>query len=160
MDGGTGKVYAGQAALVAPELTGNFHRLMGWADGIRQLRVRVNADTPADAHRGRDFGAEGIGLCRTEHMFFEGDRINAMREMILAQDAAGRKRALAKLLPMQRADFEGIFRAMEGYPGHHPAAGSAAARVPAQGAGGDRGAGPRDGQDRRGGPPRHRALPR
>jgi pyruvate,orthophosphate dikinase len=78
--------------------------------------VRVNADTPADAHRGRDFGAEGIGLCRTEHMFFEGDRLSAMREMILAQDSDGRKRALAKLLPMQRSDFESIFRAMEGYP--------------------------------------------
>jgi len=83
---------------------------------MRVLRVRVNADTPADAHRGRDFGAEGIGLCRTEHMFFEGDRISAMREMILARDREGRERALAKLLPMQRNDFEGIFRAMEGYP--------------------------------------------
>jgi len=78
--------------------------------------VRVNADTPADAHRGRDFGAEGIGLCRTEHMFFEGDRLIAMREMILAQNSEGRKKALAKLLPMQRGDFEAIFRAMEGYP--------------------------------------------
>ena len=89
---------------------------MNWADEIRHLRVRVNADTPADAQRGRDFGAEGIGLCRTEHMFFEGERISAMREMILASDGAGRKKALAKLLPMQRTDFEGIFRAMEGYP--------------------------------------------
>jgi pyruvate,orthophosphate dikinase len=89
---------------------------MGWADSRRHLRVRVNADTPADAHRGRDFGAEGIGLCRTEHMFFEGDRIAPMREMILASDEAGRERALAKLLPMQRTDFEGIFRAMEGFP--------------------------------------------
>jgi pyruvate,orthophosphate dikinase len=89
---------------------------MQWADKVRHLRVRVNADTPADAHRGRDFGAEGIGLCRTEHMFFEGDRLVAMREMILAQDTDGRKRALAKLLPMQRSDFEGIFRAMEGFP--------------------------------------------
>src|SRR4026209_417506 len=89
---------------------------MGWAAGMRHLRVRVNADTPADAHRGRDFGAEGIGLCRTEHMFFEGDRIAPMREMILASDEAGRERALAKLLPMQRTDFEGIFRAMEGFP--------------------------------------------
>ena len=116
VDGATGKVYAGKAALVTPELSGNFNRVMKWADKIRHLRVRVNADTPADAHRGRDFGAEGIGLCRTEHMFFEGDRINAMREMILATDEAGRKKALAKLLPMQRSDFEGIFRAMEGYP--------------------------------------------
>ncbi len=116
VDGGTGKVFAGQAALKTPELSGDFLRLMQWADRIRQLRVRVNADTPADAHRGRDFGAEGIGLCRTEHMFFDGDRIIAMREMIVAQDAKGRERALAKVLPMQRADFEAIFRAMEGFP--------------------------------------------
>jgi pyruvate,orthophosphate dikinase len=116
LDGSTGKVYHGRARLVSPELGGHFLRLMGWADRVRHLRVRVNADTPADAHRGRDFGAEGIGLCRTEHMFFEGDRINAMREMILAQDEAGRRRALAKILPMQRGDFEGIFRAMDGHP--------------------------------------------
>jgi len=116
VDGGTGRVFAGQAALRTPELSGDFLRLMQWADRIRQLRVRVNADTPADAHRGRDFGAEGIGLCRTEHMFFDGDRLLAMREMIVAPDAEGRKRALAKLLPMQRADFEAIFRAMEGFP--------------------------------------------
>ncbi len=116
LDGGTGRVFAGQARLIEPRLGEHFKRLMGWADSMRQLRVRVNADTPADAHRGRDFGAEGIGLCRTEHMFFEGDRILAMREMILAPDEAGRRRALAKLLPMQRADFEAIFRAMEGYP--------------------------------------------
>jgi len=116
LDGATGRVLAGRAALVTPELSGNFTKLLAWADGFRHLRVRVNADTPADAHRGRDFGAEGIGLCRTEHMFFEGERLGAMREMILAQDEAGRKRALAKLLPMQRADFEGIFRAMEGFP--------------------------------------------
>jgi pyruvate, orthophosphate dikinase len=116
VDGSTGKVFAGQAALIPPELSGNFNRVMGWADRIMQLRVRVNADTPADAHRGRDFGAEGIGLCRTEHMFFSGDRLVGMREMIVAQDVAGRQRALAKLLPMQRGDFEAIFRAMEGYP--------------------------------------------
>jgi pyruvate,orthophosphate dikinase len=116
VDGGTGKVFAGRAALIDPEPGGNFRRLMEWADQVRQLRVRVNADTPADAHRGRDFGAEGIGLCRTEHMFFEGDRLTAMREMIVAQDPEGRRRALAKLLPMQRADFEAIFRAMEGFP--------------------------------------------
>jgi pyruvate,orthophosphate dikinase len=116
IDGGSGRVFAGQANLVPPELSGNFTRLMLWADKMRHLRVRVNADTPADAHRGRDFGAEGIGLCRTEHMFFEGDRLIAMREMILAQDGEGRKKALAKLLPMQRGDFEAIFRAMEGYP--------------------------------------------
>jgi pyruvate,orthophosphate dikinase len=116
VDGSSGKVFAGQAALIAPELSGNFLRVMQWADRIRQLRVRVNADTPADAHRGRDFGAEGIGLCRTEHMFFDGERLSAMREMIVAQDTPGRQQALAKLLPMQRADFEAIFRAMEGFP--------------------------------------------
>ncbi|MFL5495309.1 MAG: pyruvate, phosphate dikinase [Gemmatimonadales bacterium] len=116
VDGGTGKVFAGQTALVTPELGGDFLRLMQWADRIGQLRVRVNADTPADAHRGRDFGAEGIGLCRTEHMFFDGDRLTAMREMIVAQDHQGRERALSKLLPMQRSDFEAIFRAMEGFP--------------------------------------------
>ncbi len=115
VDGSTGKVFAGQAALRTPELSGDFLRLMQGADRIRQLRVRVNADTPADAHRGRDFGAEGIGLCRPEHMFFDGERLTAMREMIVAQDTAGRQRALAKLLPMQRADFEAIFRAMEGF---------------------------------------------
>jgi pyruvate, orthophosphate dikinase len=116
VDGTSGRVFAGRTRLMAPELSGHFARLMGWADGRRHLRVRVNADTPADAHRGRDFGAEGIGLCRTEHMFFEGDRITPMREMILASDEEGRQRALAKLLPMQRTDFEGIFRAMEGFP--------------------------------------------
>jgi pyruvate,orthophosphate dikinase len=116
VDGSSGKVFAGQAALIAPELSGNFNRVMGWADRIMQLRVRVNADTPADAHRGRDFGAEGIGLCRTEHMFFTDDRLVVMREMIVAQTTEGRQRALAKLLPMQRGDFEAIFRAMEGYP--------------------------------------------
>ena len=116
LDGGTGRVLAGRAALVAPEVSGNFDRVLGWADKVRTLRIRVNADTPADAHRGRDFGAEGIGLCRTEHMFFEGDRLSAMREMIVASDDEGRKKALARLLPMQRGDFEGIFRAMEGYP--------------------------------------------
>ncbi|MEK6688778.1 MAG: pyruvate, phosphate dikinase [Gemmatimonadota bacterium] len=116
VDGSTGRIFAGRAELITPSVGKDFTRLLGWADQFRHLRVRVNADTPADAHRGRDFGAEGIGLCRTEHMFFEGDRIGAMREMILAADEAGRRKALAKLLPMQRADFEGIFRAMEGFP--------------------------------------------
>jgi pyruvate, orthophosphate dikinase len=116
IDGGSGKVYLGKAELKTAQLSGNFNRLMEWADKLRHIRVRVNADTPADAHRGRDFGAEGIGLCRTEHMFFEGDRLLAMREMILAQDHEGRKKALTKLLPMQRGDFEAIFRAMEGFP--------------------------------------------
>src|SRR5690606_39021401 len=98
------------------ELDTYYTTLMGWADRIRPMRVRVNADTPADAHRGRDFGAEGIGLCRTEHMFFEGDRLIAMRQMILATNIEDREKALARLLPMQRGDFEAIFRAMEGYP--------------------------------------------
>ncbi len=116
LDGSTGTVYVGQAKLLAPVPGAHYQRLMGWADRIRPMKVRVNADTPADAHRGRDFGAEGIGLCRTEHMFFEGDRLIAMREMIVAESKAEREHALAKLLPMQRGDFESIFRAMEGYP--------------------------------------------
>ena len=116
IDGSAGSVFLGQASLVEPEVGGDFARLLGWADNLRHMQVRVNADTPADAHRGRDFGAEGIGLCRTEHMFFEGDRLKSMREMILARSSEGRKAALAKILPMQRADFEGIFRAMEGFP--------------------------------------------
>ena len=89
---------------------------MSWADGIRTLNVRTNADTPHDSAVAREFGAEGIGLCRTEHMFFEGDRINIVREMILADDEQGRRRALEKLLPIQRGDFEGIFNAMAGLP--------------------------------------------
>ena len=116
LDGSTGAVCIGRAKLLAPEMTPQYTRLMGWADRIRPMKVRVNADTPADAHRGRDFGAEGIGLCRTEHMFFEGDRLFAMREMILAENLEERQRALARLLPMQRGDFESIFRAMEGFP--------------------------------------------
>jgi pyruvate,orthophosphate dikinase len=94
----------------------SFAQLMGWADEVRRLRVRANADTPQDARVARGFGAEGIGLCRTEHMFFEGERITAMREMIVARDEPGRRRALDKLLPMQRSDFEGIFEAMTGCP--------------------------------------------
>ena len=116
VDGGTGRVLLGRVATVEPELSDAFHRLMSWADRFRRLRVRANADTPADARRARSLGAEGIGLCRTEHMFFEDGRIVAVREMILAADAAARRRALEKLLPMQRADFEGIFRAMDGLP--------------------------------------------
>ena len=116
LDGSTGQVYIGQAQLLEPELDDHYRRLMAWADRIRPMKVRVNADTPADAHRGRDFGAEGIGLCRTEHMFFEGDRLVAVRQMILATTDAERERALDQLLPMQRGDFEAIFRAMEGYP--------------------------------------------
>jgi len=116
VDGTTGRVLLGAAKLVEPKLGSHYAKLMAWADEHRRLRVRANADTPADAKRAREFGAEGIGLCRTEHMFFEGDRITAMREMIVAPDEAGRRRALAKLLPMQREDFEGLFETMAGYP--------------------------------------------
>ncbi|HEY3934099.1 MAG TPA: pyruvate, phosphate dikinase [Gemmatimonadales bacterium] len=116
IDGSTGAVFLGQAKLLPPEMTPSYTRLMGWADKIRPMKIRVNADTSADAHRGRDFGAEGIGLCRTEHMFFQGERLLAMREMILAEDLDQRQRVLARLLPMQRGDFESIFRAMEGFP--------------------------------------------
>jgi len=116
VDGTTGRVILGAAKLVEPKIGAHYTTLMGWADERRRLRVRANADTPQDAVRAREFGAEGVGLCRTEHMFFEGNRIMAMREMIVAPDETGRRRALAKLLPMQRADFEGIFEAMAGYP--------------------------------------------
>jgi len=116
VDGTTGRVLLGAAKLVEPKLGSHYVKLMAWADEHRRLRVRANADTPGDAKRAREFGAEGVGLCRTEHMFFEGDRITAMREMIVAPDEAGRRRALAKLLPMQREDFEGIFEAMAGHP--------------------------------------------
>ena len=116
IDGSSGDVMLGQVATVEAAFTAAFGQLMRWADRVRKLKVRTNADTPHDAEVARRFGAEGIGLCRTEHMFFEGDRIKAVREMILAADEAGRRRALAKLKPMQRRDFEGIFRAMKGLP--------------------------------------------
>ena len=116
LDGSSGEVMMGQVPTVKPELTGDFGQLMGWVDGIRRLRVRTNADTPHDSQVARDFGAEGIGLCRTEHMFFEGERIMAVREMILAADLEGRQKALAKILPMQKGDFLGIFRVMKGLP--------------------------------------------
>ncbi|MEX2110105.1 MAG: pyruvate, phosphate dikinase [Gemmatimonadaceae bacterium] len=131
LDGATGRVFEGDLSTVPSEvvrvtngtlaasqapLYQSYAELLGWADEVRTLRVRANADTPRDARTARSFGAEGIGLCRTEHMFFEGDRITAMREMIVAREEGGRRRALAKLLPMQRADFEGIFQAMDGYP--------------------------------------------
>jgi pyruvate,orthophosphate dikinase len=116
LDGSTGEVMQGEVPTVKPELTGEFGQLMAWVDGYRRLRVRTNADTPHDSQVARDFGAEGIGLCRTEHMFFEGERIMAVREMILSADLEGRKRALAKILPMQRSDFLGIFRVMKGLP--------------------------------------------
>ncbi|MDD5594422.1 MAG: pyruvate, phosphate dikinase, partial [Candidatus Margulisbacteria bacterium] len=116
LNGSTGEVMKGKVPTTKPTLSGDFGKLMAWADKIRKLGVRTNADTPHDAKVARDFGAEGIGLTRTEHMFFEGDRIKAVREMILADDLAGRKKALAKLLPMQKGDFIGIFEAMEGLP--------------------------------------------
>jgi len=116
LDGSTGEVMQGEVATVTPELGGAFAELMRWADKLRTLSVRTNADTPEDARVAREFGAEGIGLCRTEHMFFEPSRILAVREMILASDVAARERALAKLLPMQRGDFIEIFRAMAGLP--------------------------------------------
>ena len=131
LDGGTGEVFLGDLPTMPSEVMQvnagtlsqedapvyrGFAELLGWADARRRLKVRANADTPHDARVARGFGAEGIGLCRTEHMFFDGDRIHSMREMIVAHDEGGRRRALAKLLPMQRADFEGIFEAMDGYP--------------------------------------------
>jgi len=116
LDGGTGAVYRGSLPLKPAELSGDYQELMGWADERRKLKVRTNGDTPKDARTARNYGAEGIGLCRTEHMFFGDDRINAMREMILAATLKDREIALAKLLPFQREDFEGIFREMKGLP--------------------------------------------
>jgi pyruvate,orthophosphate dikinase len=131
IDGATGRVFAGNLPTIPSEIVRvtagtmkeadapvyqSYAEVLGWADEVRTLKVRANADTPRDARTARGFGAEGIGLCRTEHMFFEGDRITPMREMIVARDEPGRRRALAKLLPMQRADFEGIFEAMDGLP--------------------------------------------
>ncbi len=116
LDGSKGEVIEGKVPTIEPELSGNFGTLMEWADEVRAINVRTNADTPHDAEVARNFGAQGIGLCRTEHMFFEGDRIKAVREMILADDEAGRRAALAKLLPYQRDDFYGIFKAMHDLP--------------------------------------------
>ena len=116
LDGSKGQVIEGKVATITPELSGNFGTLMGWADEFRKLKVRTNADTPHDSTVARNFGAEGIGLCRTEHMFFEGDRIIAVREMILSDDEAGRRKALEKLLPYQRDDFYGILKAMHDLP--------------------------------------------
>ncbi len=116
IDGSTGQVIRGEVAMLEPELSGDFATLMEWADANRAMKVRANADTPTDARAARNFGAEGIGLCRTEHMFFEGDRIVAVREMILADDAEGRRAALAKILPYQRQDFVELFTIMSGLP--------------------------------------------
>jgi pyruvate, orthophosphate dikinase len=116
LNGSTGAVMLGEVPTIQPQLSGDFVTLMGWADGLRKLKVRANAETVIDAKAARDFGAEGIGLSRTEHMFFEADRIGAMRQMIMADEEKGRRAALAKLLPMQRADFTEIFRIMNGLP--------------------------------------------
>jgi len=116
IDGSTGEVLQGAVKMIEPELSGDFGALMGWADEVRRLKVRANAETALDASTARGFGAEGIGLCRTEHMFFDPARIAAVREMILADDVAGRKAALAKILPMQRKDFVELFKIMEGLP--------------------------------------------
>src|SRR6185436_3018386 len=111
-----GQVLVGSVKMVEPQLGGDFAELMGWADGVRRMKVRANAETPLDATQARKFGAEGIGLCRTEHMFFDAERIPVVREMILADSEKGRRRALDKLLPMQRGDFAEIFRIMAGLP--------------------------------------------
>ncbi len=116
IDGTSGEVMAGEVATLQPELVGDFGTLMVWADGARRMKVRANAETPADAQTAREFGAEGIGLCRTEHMFFDAARITAVRQMILAEDEKGRRAALAKLLPEQRKDFTEIFEVMAGLP--------------------------------------------
>src|SRR6202035_3872622 len=116
IDGSTGQVLVGRVPMQEPALAGEFATVMKWADGVRKLKVRANADTPADARAAVKFGAEGIGLCRTEHMFFEADRIRAVREMILAEDEQARRAALSKLLPMQRADFVELFEIMGGLP--------------------------------------------
>jgi pyruvate,orthophosphate dikinase len=116
LDGATGEVFAGSVAMVEPALSGEFATLMEWADGLRRMKVRTNAETPLDAETARKFGAEGIGLCRTEHMFFDPARIGVVRQMIMAQDERGRRAALAKLLPFQRDDFRDLFRIMAGLP--------------------------------------------
>ena len=116
MDGATGRVILGQAKLTPAGFDENVNTVLGWADEVRRLKVRTNADTPEDARQAREFGAEGIGLCRTEHMFMQQDRLPHVRNMIMAADTAEREQHLAKLLPFQREDFDGIFRAMEGLP--------------------------------------------
>jgi pyruvate,orthophosphate dikinase len=116
INGGTGEVIVGEVTLVPPQINDDFSAILEWADGIRTLKVRTNADTPEDSAKAREFGAEGIGLCRTEHMFADADRLELMREMILAADEDGRRSALDRLLPVQQSDFEGIFEAMAGLP--------------------------------------------
>src|SRR5439155_13446614 len=116
IDGGTGRVIVGEVPLVPPQINEDFQTVLGWADDLRRLKVRANADTPEDAAKAREFGAQGIGLCRTEHMFMADERLPVVREMILADSEEGRRDALDKLLPMQQGDFEAIFEAMAGLP--------------------------------------------
>ena len=116
LDGSTGNIYDGIIPTVDATIAGEFGRIMGWADKYRTMKVRTNADTPADAKKARELGAEGIGLCRTEHMFFEGDRIDAFREMICSETVEEREAALAKILPEQQGDFEELYEALEGNP--------------------------------------------
>src|SRR5581483_3044673 len=116
IDGGTGRVFVGEVPLVPPQINEDFETILGWADDFRRLKVRANADNPSDARRAREFGAQGIGLCRTEHMFFGDERLPVMQEMILADGESGRRAALDRLLPFQQSDFEGIFEAMAGLP--------------------------------------------
>ncbi len=116
LDGSTGNIYGEAVPTVEATISGDFDRFMKWADAARTLKVRTNADTPRDTAQAVKFGAEGIGLCRTEHMFFEGDRIKAIREMIVAKDVETRKKALAKILPYQQGDFEEMYRVLEGRP--------------------------------------------
>src|SRR5262249_24060630 len=116
IDGGTGRVIIGEVELVPPQINEDFETLLGWADDVRRLKVRTNADNPEDSAKAREFGAEGIGLTRTEHMFFGEERLPVVQEMILASDEAHRRSALDRLLPFQQGDFEGIFEAMAGLP--------------------------------------------
>ena len=136
IDGGTGDVIVGEVPLVPPQIDENFETLLGWADEIRRLRVRANADTPEDAAKAREFGAEGIGLCRTEHMFMAEERLPLVRAMIMASSEEERRAALDPLLPLQQEDFEGIFEAMAGLPVTIRLPRPAAARVPAAARGG------------------------
>ena len=132
IDGTTGQITLDDVPLVTPSVDPRFETVLGWCDELRTLGVRANADTPEDARRAREFGAEGIGLCRTEHMFMAADRQPKMQRMIMAEDEAGRRAALDELLPLQQADFEGMFDRDGGPAGHDPAARPAAARVPAR----------------------------
>ena len=116
IDGSTGKIYDGLIPTVDASIAGEFGRIMNWADKYRTMKVRTNADTPADARKARELGAEGIGLCRTEHMFFEGNRIDAFREMICSETLEEREAALEKILPEQQSDFEALYEALEGKP--------------------------------------------